>query len=352
MPIKDVSNVRILVRLGKIRLGIKVEPEDKSPYPRATDYFVCPPEVQAVFGDKPKELQIMFPSNDIEDVARQYLRCYGLTHGLVCWGDGEKCHRKIDTKTGAMAGRDTKEWTWKDDLTCDYEQCPEYPARCRRVMNLQFMLPDVPGLGVWQIDTSSFYSIRAVNSTLNDIMDITRSPKYPNGRIAFLPLTLAIGPIEVTPPGTGKKTVYIMHIKSDIKIADIIKKAMLPPARVVVPEPELEEAPEDLWPKEILEIAEAGIQEPEPEPEVEDIFGLDAERQEHWDKIRELTGDFGKKKAGIHFNTKTAQSYFAQVCDISIPLEELAEAKVPPALTVHHLKELRQRLEQSSMNLG
>ncbi|KKL96109.1 hypothetical protein LCGC14_1847780 [marine sediment metagenome] len=30
MPIKDVSNARTMPRLGKIRLGIKMEPPDKS----------------------------------------------------------------------------------------------------------------------------------------------------------------------------------------------------------------------------------------------------------------------------------------------------------------------------------
>ncbi len=60
----------------------------------------------------------------------------------------------------------------------------------------------------------------------------------------------------------------------------------------------------------------------------------------------------GQKETSHRFNAKTAQSYFAQVGDISIPLEELAAEKVPPTLTVHHLKDLRQRLEQSRMNLG
>ena len=68
MPIKDLSNARILPRLGKIRLGIKVEPPDKSPYPKATDYFVVPDEIKQEVGEQPKELQIMFPSNDMEQV--------------------------------------------------------------------------------------------------------------------------------------------------------------------------------------------------------------------------------------------------------------------------------------------
>ena len=63
-PIKGISDRPRLPRLGKIRLGIKVEEEGKKPYPRAVDYFVCPPEVQAVLGEKPRSLPIAFPTDD------------------------------------------------------------------------------------------------------------------------------------------------------------------------------------------------------------------------------------------------------------------------------------------------
>ena len=344
MPIKGVSNARRMDRLGVIRLGIKVEPPDKSPYPKAVDYFVCPPEVQAVFGEKPKELSIMFPSDDEEQIARQYLRCYGQTFGLVCWGDGEQGHMKTDMRTGAMADRNTKDWEWQD-VTCNPQDCPEFGARCRKVMNLQFMMPDVPGLGVWQINTSSFYSIQNINTTLEIIRSITKTPERQQGRISWIPLSLAIGPQVVSPKGTGTKTVQILHIKSDIKLADVIKKAMLPPGRVLVPEPELEVAPDDLFPPEVMAIAEVGTPEPPPPPEEEDLFGLDKEKQDEWAKCRELMPK-------VHVNEKSARSYFANVCDISVSLEELAMETVPPALTVHHLREFRQRLEQSCMNLG
>ncbi|MBA7601841.1 hypothetical protein ES703_08925 [subsurface metagenome] len=343
-PIKGVSDARILPRLGKIRLGVKVERPNKNPYPQATDYFVCPSEVQAVFGEKPKALNIMFPSNDMEQVARQYLRCYGQTFGLVCWGDGEKCRRKVDVDNGDMAGRDTRNWEWRD-MTCDYEECPEYGARCRRVMNLMFMLPDVPGLGVWQIDTTSFYSIREVNSTLGIITNLTKTPQFPEGRIAFIPLTLVMGPLEVSPRGISKKTVYIMHIRSDVKLADVVKTAMLPPGRVIVPEPEIEEAPDDLFPTELLEQQATEPAEAPPLPPEADLFGLVAERQELWTAIRKLMGE-------VHANEKAARSYFANVCDISVALEELAKETVPPALTIHMLKEFQQKLEQSRMNLS
>lgn len=247
-PIVNVSNIVRMPRLGKIHLGVKVEAPGKNPYPRPTDYFVCPPEVQEVFGEKPKDLRIMFPVDDVEQFAQQWYRAYTRTQGLVCVGDGESCRRKVDLDTGAMASHSTIEgrWEWTEDLPCDPQECPDYGAKaCRRVMNLQFLLPDVPGLGVWQIDTSSFYSIVNINSMIKMLKGML-------GRCSMIPLTLALGPVEVTPAGLKKKTVYIMHIKKDIRLADMARLAQLPPARALIPEPEVEEPPEDLYPEGIL----------------------------------------------------------------------------------------------------
>ena len=265
-PIEGVSDVVRMPRLGKIRLGIKMPgSKEKSSYPKATDYFVCPEEVQQIFGEKPTELEIMFPVEDPSQFAQQWLRCYSLTQGLVCIGNGESSRRKVDVATGDIAGRDTKQWEWRDELPCNPEECPHYGKQCRRVMNLQFLLPQVPGLGIWQIDTSSFYSIVNINSMIKMLKGIL-------GRCSGIPLTLALGPIEVTPLGTTKKTVHVMHIKKDIRLADLAKLALLPPARVLIPEPEIEEPPEDLFPEAVLEEAEASATEdrgfPEEPPEV------------------------------------------------------------------------------------
>lgn len=348
-PVKGLSDARILPRLGKIRLGIKVERPGRSPYPQAVDYFVVPDEIKQYLDDKPKELHIMFPSEDQEQITRQYLRRYGQTHGLTCWGDGEKAHTKIDTDTGAMAGRDTKNWEWRD-TTCNPTECPEFGAGCKAVMNLMFMLPDVPGLGVWQIDTSSFYSVRSINSSLEIIRNLTRSEKYPQGRISFIPLTLKVGPIEVNPPGTGKKTVYIMSLHAEVKLGEIMRQALLPPGRVLTPEPLLEEAPDDLFPAEVLaereaEAVDTKMETPPDTGAAWDALGVDKERQVEWEAIRKLMPD-------LRVNSKTARSYFTNVFDISISPEELDKETVPTALTLHMLREFRQRLEHSRMNLG
>ena len=281
-PIEGISDLVRMPRLGKIRLGIKeTSAKTGNPYPKATDYFVVPPEVAAVYDEKPKELEIMFPVEDPNQFAQQWLRSYSMTMGLTCIGNGETCRRKIDLATGGMADHNTKNWVWEDNLPCDPQECPKYLSKqCRRVLNLQFLLPDVPGLGVYQIDSSSFYSIVNINSMVKMLKGIL-------GRCSMIPLTLALGPIEVTPPGQKKKTVYIMHIKKDIKLADLARLAQLPPAQVLMPEPEVTEPPEDLFPQEVLE----GEKAPEPETPSELPF-IDDALLEGWDiaksKVKEL----------------------------------------------------------------
>jgi len=256
-PIEGVSDIRRMPRLGKIRLGIKVETEGKNPYPRATDYFVVPDEIKTYTGDRPKKLSIMFPTDKVDEFAQQWLRCYSFTQGLICKGDGHKATRKIDVDTGDIARHTTAEWVFKD-WGCDPDTCEQYSEKqCRRVMNLLFFIPDVPGVGVWQLDTTSFYSIVNINSCVDLIRRLC-------GRIAFIPLNLSLESLEVSPAGIKKKTVHILAIRSDVKLADMQKLGMVPPEKIMLPALEEEEAPADLFPEEKLTEAET---EPAPPPE-------------------------------------------------------------------------------------
>jgi len=280
MPIEGVSDLVRIPRLGKIHLGVKVQSEKSAKqYPKATDYFVVPDEVAAVYGPKPTELQIMFPVDEPELFAQQWLRAYSMTQGLVCIGTGVEARRKIDIATGTIADHETKDWEWRE-ISCDPQECQEYQTkRCRRVMNLQFLLPEVPGLGVYQIDTSSFYSIVNINSMIKMLKGML-------GRCSMVPLTLTLGPIEVCPPGLTKKTVHIMHIKKDIKLSQLAHIAQLPPAKVLIPEADTEEPPEDLFPEEVIAKSTKATKttkktkavqptEPPPPPEDEDLFSED-----------------------------------------------------------------------------
>jgi hypothetical protein len=231
------------------------------------DYFVCPRKVQEVYGEKPKELKIMFPTEDENQWASQFYRCYSQTRGLICKGDGETATALIDEKTGALATHDTKNAVLRE-MPCDPEHCPYYGKHCRMVMNLQFLLPDVPGLGIWQLDTSSYWSITNINSYIKFIKGIC-------GRVSLIPLTLALVPQQVQPNGR-KKMVYTLSLRAEFRLSEALRFASLPPREALLPTPDAE-APEDLFPEKVLNEAkeemideqETAEKESKPHPEGE-----------------------------------------------------------------------------------
>lgn len=254
-PIDKISDIRRLPRMDKIRLGVKKEGR-AGPYPQAVDYFVCPAEVKAVYGDTPKELDIMFPADDLELIAPQWYKCYSYTQGLICKGDGKLCRRKVDTETGDYANKNTREWEMADGI-CEPQHCPMIGTKqCRKMMSLIFILPEVPRLGVYQLDTSSIHSIININSQLAPDGFIR---PFTQGKISFIPLKLSIGPQEVTPPGVGRKTVQVLKLWADVKLSDIIRISRQRPAQVLLPTLEEEEPPEDLYPEEVVEHAEEAV---------------------------------------------------------------------------------------------
>lgn len=196
MPIKNIGNGRI-PRLGKIRLGIKV-PGSKSEYPKATDYFVCPEEVKAVYGEKPKRLNIAFHSDDMEEVFPQYYKRYGKSTGLVCKGDGEIAN---------CMNAEIKEF---EEIECLGTECEFYKKdQCKRIGNLHFIILGVNRFGVYQLDTGSINTILNINGGIEYAKQLT------GGRLKLVPFILEVIPQEVIPDGK-KKTVWVLRLEADI----------------------------------------------------------------------------------------------------------------------------------------
>ena len=229
MPIKGLSENRRLPRVGKLHLGIKVEKDGKT-YPKAVDYIVCRETLTngdpnphynnfvAVFGQQPRAIRIMFPLDDEEQVLSQYYRCYSKTRGLVCKGDGEVANRMIDAETGDLANRDSKAVEWKN-VPCQGTGCPDYVSkRCREIMNIQFMIPELPGIGIWQLDTSSINTIKNLNGAVTFIKGIYK-------RLSFIPLILQMEQIEVTPEDGKKKKVWVLNLTTPTNLADSARLA-------------------------------------------------------------------------------------------------------------------------------
>ena len=245
MPIKGVSEVIRLPRQGKIKLGVKEEGDDGNPYPVPTDYFVCPDEVKKVFGDKPKALRIMFPTDDETQWASQYLRCYSETGDLLCRGDGETALARVETVKDET-GSESETVYRLLEMPCNPDRCPLYQKGfCRRVMNLQFLLPECPGFGVYQLDTSSYYSIININSSLKLIRGVC-------GRLAMIPLSLELIKQHALIEGI-RKPIWVLSLTASQSLADIQRYAQIPPDKILLlPAPD-NEAPDDMFPPETLE---------------------------------------------------------------------------------------------------
>lgn len=200
--IVGLSSTRRLPRLGKIKLGIKVKSSRGTEYPKDVDYFVCPPEVQLKYGERPVELEIMFPVDNEDQVFPQALKVYSKTGGLLCRGDGEQAERRrmhvvLTTATGAVLDDarprlidgaspegDPNEWVPVSCIGCPLRiKQGDRPAPCSAKANLMVMLYNVNVGGVYQIDTGSVNNIINLNSSFDYVRGLV-------GRIAMVPFKL------------------------------------------------------------------------------------------------------------------------------------------------------------------
>ena len=222
--IKDISDRRRLPRLGKIRLGIKkISEKTGKEFPSEVDYFVCPEEVQKHFGEKPKELPIMFPIEERETVFPQAYKHWGQSRGLKCIGDGE--HALEFTEQGGI------------ERDCP---CEKLDKDCQQQANLRFLIPKVALGGIYEISLGSYHSIVDINSGLDYVRALV-------GRFSWVPLVLKRVPRETH--GSGKKTVHYtlqVEFQGDIQTINTLREnthRILEGPKYILP------APEDINPK-------------------------------------------------------------------------------------------------------
>lgn len=323
MSIKGVSEIIRLPRLGKIRLGIRRENDSGITYPVPTDYFVCPDEVKKVFGDQPSELRVMFPTEDEKQWSGQYLRCYSASRGLICRGDGETAMARVDIRTGDIASKEAPV-TELREITCNPARCAYYQkVQCRRIMNLQFLLPDCPGFGVYQLDTSSFFSIVNVNSCLELIRGVC-------GRLSMIPLSLKLVEKEIQVEGKTK-TVRVLDLTAPYSLLGIQKFAQIPPGQVLLlPAPD-SEAPDDLFPDEILKPGKARIKSP----------AVDGELIYLWDRVK-------SKVWHLEIQDSQIVNWFQRNYKLDIRLDDFNLLEPPLVVTRKHLEHFQRAMEQYS----
>ena len=261
MPIKGISEVRRMPRVGKVRLGVKdVSAKSGNEYPKAVDYFVvnfdqstqeqAAENFHAVYGEYPRALDIMFPTDEPEMFFQQWRLRYGSGTGLICKGDGETA-QEVNRETGEMI-----------DIECYGDECEWHKKKhCKPVGRLQFLLPKVAPVGIWQLDTSSWNSIVQLNSAI-DLLARLRG-----GRVGMVPLTLIVKPKDVQVEGK-KKTVFVL----DLVLPNVTLEALMnmqagEPKEL--PEPiNLNEIPEDLYAASLQRGDAPTTEKPEPGPKI------------------------------------------------------------------------------------
>lgn len=264
MPIKGLSEVRRLPRLGKIRLGIKKKNSSGVEYPAEIDYFLLDPQTpvelenekiihdfQRLYGEQPKSIKIMFPVADSEVYFPQFYKRYGSATALKCKGDGSTAACSADeyAKGLKLLGRDEM---GLPKVECKGRECVYYKSKeCSEVGTLQVLLPELPGAGVWQISTGSYNSIVNLNSCIEYI-------KLVCGRAHMLPLTLERRQQEtqhIDDNGKAHKgTHYILHVNMDFTLADLQKFAMIEPTKMLLALPEPDSDKEDILFQENLSV--------------------------------------------------------------------------------------------------
>ncbi len=310
MSIIGLSEKLRLPRRGKIRLGEKKLSKSGKEYPSALDYFAVPKEVQEIYGDKPRKLDIMIPMEEREQWFPQAYKRYGSSTGLICRGNGE-----VGTE---MADEGMKE------IECQGKDCPHYQkGDCKQIGNLQVILPKVKGLGVYQIDTSSYNSIVNINSGVEMIRGML-------GKISWIPLILEVQMQEAHPQVNGKriKTIIpVMSITSDVSVYDLLKMR-LPVKQAVIDNKGVDDKPTLLFPdkdgsigndkttvaekKEIEKIDNIGETEVKDEPTVlseeearkeqNEALGQKQEHDKEWqDKTRRTWHNLVKKMYAINY---------------------------------------------------
>lgn len=250
MSIKGISEIRRLPRLGKIHLGVKKTSSRGMEYPTAVDYFVCPPEVQACYGEKPKELDVMFVTPDWNECFPQYYKMYGKGTGLVCKGDGE------------TAGCINKESGEIQEISCPGEECENFiSGKCKHIGMLRVMLYKINCGGIYQIDTSSFNSIINLNSSVEMARNLL-------GQFHGITMKLHIVPREVQVDGK-KKTVHVLELRlPSLPLDQLMRIKIIGGGRpmAALPAPDHNEVPEDLFPDVVDQITEEPLPPPSTSP--------------------------------------------------------------------------------------
>lgn len=195
MPISPVLIQRRMMELGRVRLGEKGpkgEPKRLSTFRFTSASESLLRSVAEVHGgkveawtDAPDEgyFQVTTDATRLDIIlppvysAEDGSPTVPYSQWFELWSAGG-CQRRCDGETEALSGK---------ACMCDPEkrQAGDDPKTCKVVTRVSFMLPDVPGLGVWRIDSHGWNAAVELPGTLEVLAEAAREMR-------FIPAVLAV----------------------------------------------------------------------------------------------------------------------------------------------------------------
>lgn len=132
--------------------------------PRRLDHiiFVEPqtgnhiPEFEDIFGAKPTSFKALLPADSLEEVADVAWKRYGKT-GLKCRGDGETGFDRETGEERECAGP----YNYDDPSqhACEHAKPKgKNPPACKPILSMRLITPQIPTLGIVQLDTGGVAS--------------------------------------------------------------------------------------------------------------------------------------------------------------------------------------------------
>lgn len=227
--LKSLKSNRINVdRRGKITTGIKkVSERTGKEYPATTDYFVIDDftELKEVYGDKPKKLVIVFPTNTIEDFFDANMVLYGSNNQMIRKCDGVECLHRIDEDL-SLVGRFEEDGTiqeaesyQKKYVAGEISECccklmpsviqkdgkeVKNPKLCNVAMYMKAFIVNYKTSKIISPLCYHFYS-GSENTASNIYSELSKIQNMLNGRIAGLPFGLSM---DMVPGKANAKIKY------------------------------------------------------------------------------------------------------------------------------------------------
>lgn len=206
-----------LPRVGFIKIGYK----DERGLPRSTDYFSASGKYASLFakayGDKPQTIQIVFPSDDPEQVCNERYEYRDDDGRLMASGDGDTFQ--------VWGGKQYQQLTVKDypNLMTSIER--RYPNKQYQrtgegwsiVLTLNFIIPCVQGIaGVWQ------FSTKGTASTIPQIRDVFDAMLQAKGYVRGIIFDLNVQFAKSQKPGDKSRYPVVTLIPNENE--DNVKK--------------------------------------------------------------------------------------------------------------------------------